>query len=76
MFLSQIGSDLEGKLRYTLKGPGANEPPYNLFVVDETTGKVRITDLLDREKTDKYNVRTKYKHLHIYMRTHRTVQKH
>ncbi|XP_072530139.1 desmoglein-2.1-like [Salminus brasiliensis] len=55
-FIAQIGSDLGGKLRYSLKGPGADKPPYNLFVVDEKTGKVRITDVLDRENVPQYDL--------------------
>ncbi len=43
--ISQIRSDNDEnvKLHYTLKGPGANQPPVGYFVVDSFTGFVRIT---------------------------------
>uniref|UniRef100_A0AAR2J712 Uncharacterized protein n=1 Tax=Pygocentrus nattereri TaxID=42514 RepID=A0AAR2J712_PYGNA len=55
-FITQIGSDVGDNLRYTLKGPGADQPPYNLFVVDEKTGKVQITGILDREDISSYKL--------------------
>lgn len=58
MFCSQIRSDKEqlDKVRYSLTGVGADQPPYNLFVVNPVTGFVRITDMVDREKYPSYNV--------------------
>ncbi|KAL7871869.1 hypothetical protein SRHO_G00068520 [Serrasalmus rhombeus] len=55
-FIAQIGSDVGDNLLYTLKGPGADQPPYNLFVVDEKTGKVQITGILDREDISSYKL--------------------
>lgn len=54
----QIRSDKSGntKLSYYLKGAGADQEPYNLFVVDEKTGFVKVTGILDREKIPGYNV--------------------
>lgn len=43
-------------LRYTLKGVGADQDPFNLFVVNPETGFVRITAILDRESIAQYNV--------------------
>lgn len=43
-------------MRYSLKGVGADQDPFNLFVVNPETGYVRITGLLDREKITQFNV--------------------
>ncbi|KAM4574195.1 desmoglein-2-like protein isoform 2-T2 [Fundulus diaphanus] len=57
-FIAKIRSDQDKdkKVEYYLTGAGANEPPYNLFVVDHNTGFIRITDVLDREKYPSYNL--------------------
>lgn len=55
----QIHSDLDddkGNLRYFLKGRGANQDPFHVFVVHERTGFIRVTQLLDRELISMYNV--------------------
>ncbi|RXN13389.1 desmoglein-2-like protein [Labeo rohita] len=41
-------SDKNVTLRYTLKGPGANQPPIGYFIVNPYTGFVRLTRPLDR----------------------------
>lgn len=58
MFSYQIRSDKDqnAKVEYYLSGPGADQPPFNLFVVDHDTGFVRITDKVDREKYPHFNV--------------------
>lgn len=58
MLCCQIRSDKDkdAKVEYFLSGPGADKPPFNLFVVDHDTGFVRITDILDREKYPHFNV--------------------
>lgn len=58
MFCCQIRSDKDkdAKVEYYLSGPGADKPPFNLFVVDHDTGFVRITNILDREKYPFFNV--------------------
>lgn len=59
-------------MEYYLSGPGADKPPFNLFVVDHDTGFVRITGILDREKYPYYNVSlslNEYKALHCTMWT-------
>lgn len=43
-------------VKYGLKGHGADKAPYNLFVINPKNGFVRVTGLLDREKTSLYNV--------------------
>ena len=52
----QIRSDMSPIMFYTLLGPGASEPPHNLFVVDELNGKVRVYNVLDREEVPFYTV--------------------
>lgn len=55
----QIHSDLDdgkGNLKYSLKGRGANQDPFHVFVVHERTGFIRVTQLLDREFISMYNV--------------------
>ncbi|XP_032381194.1 uncharacterized protein LOC116695185 isoform X2 [Etheostoma spectabile] len=57
-FIAKIRSDKSEntEVKYYLSGPGADQPPYNLFVVDPINGFVRITGVLDREKTPFYNL--------------------
>lgn len=55
----QIHSDFDdgkGNVAYSLEGIGATQYPFNLFLVDPTTGKIRLTKVLDRELIDSYNV--------------------
>uniref|UniRef100_A0A9J8CUN4 Cadherin domain-containing protein n=1 Tax=Cyprinus carpio carpio TaxID=630221 RepID=A0A9J8CUN4_CYPCA len=54
-----IRSDGESvtRIRYSLTGPGADQPPVNLFTVNSETGLVRINGVLDREKTPFYHLR-------------------
>ncbi|KAJ8279867.1 hypothetical protein COCON_G00069330 [Conger conger] len=55
-FVAKIRSDKDDmdSVVYSLTGAGADSPPYNLFVVNSTTGNVRVTDILDREKCAMY----------------------
>uniref|UniRef100_A0A8C1PAY0 Desmoglein 2 n=1 Tax=Cyprinus carpio TaxID=7962 RepID=A0A8C1PAY0_CYPCA len=59
-FIAKIRSDREDiqlkNVRYSLKGIGADQNPFNLFVVNPETGYVRITGLLDREQIAQYNL--------------------
>ncbi|KAK1887323.1 Desmoglein-2 [Dissostichus eleginoides] len=57
-FIAKIRSDkdLGESMDYFLTGEGADKEPFNLFVVDRNTGFVRITELLDREKRQFYNL--------------------
>lgn len=43
-------------MKYSLRGIGADQNPFNLFVVNPETGLVRITEILDRENIAQYNV--------------------
>lgn len=56
--LFQIRSDFEThrNISYSLEGIGANQYPFNVFVVDSNTGLIRVTQLLDREVISTYNV--------------------
>uniref|UniRef100_H3CYP7 Si:ch73-74h11.1 n=1 Tax=Tetraodon nigroviridis TaxID=99883 RepID=H3CYP7_TETNG len=56
--IAKIHSDQQAhtKVEYYLTGPGADEPPVNLFVVDRGTGSVRITGVVDREQYPFFNL--------------------
>nr|XP_055043265.1 desmoglein-2.1 [Misgurnus anguillicaudatus] len=56
-YVAKIRSDMSESLYYTLKGPGADEPPIGLFVIDEQKGMVRLTRPLDREEREIYTLR-------------------
>ncbi|XP_061095014.1 desmoglein-2.1-like [Conger conger] len=58
-FIAKVRSDKEQpteRLLYYLHGHGADQPPINLFVVNQTSGFVRITDILDREVMQNYTL--------------------
>ncbi|KAJ8383574.1 hypothetical protein AAFF_G00219540 [Aldrovandia affinis] len=56
--IAKIRSDKddEQRVHYTLTGAGADKDPFNLFIVNETSGHVRVTGILDREKFSVYNL--------------------
>uniref|UniRef100_A0A8C1ELA2 Cadherin domain-containing protein n=1 Tax=Cyprinus carpio carpio TaxID=630221 RepID=A0A8C1ELA2_CYPCA len=56
--ISQIRSDNDETmmLHYTLRGPGANQPPVGYFIVDTYKGLVHITRPLDREERQNYTL--------------------
>ncbi|XP_056301486.1 desmoglein-2.1 isoform X2 [Danio aesculapii] len=56
--IGKIRSDMDDKvaLRYTLRGPGINEPPVGCFMVEEYKGLVRIIQPLDREERSYYTL--------------------
>lgn len=62
-FLFQIRSDFESdsNIHYSLEGIGANQYPFHVFVVDPKTGLIRVTQVLDRELVDTYNVSDAWK---------------
>ncbi|XP_067274603.1 desmoglein-2.1 [Pseudorasbora parva] len=57
-YISKMRSDMDQgvPLRYTLRGPGANQPPFGCFIVDEYKGFIRITRPLDREERENYTL--------------------
>ncbi|XP_039610597.1 desmoglein-2-like [Polypterus senegalus] len=54
--LTRIRSDVPSAKYYKISGKGANEPPFNVFVVNENTGEVSITGIVDREKCAIYSL--------------------
>ncbi|XP_023284459.1 desmoglein-2-like [Seriola lalandi dorsalis] len=57
--VAKIHSDFDdgtGNIRYSLEGVGANQYPFHVFVVDPKTGLIRVTQRLDREVIDSYNL--------------------
>ncbi|XP_051879662.1 desmoglein-3-like [Pristis pectinata] len=56
--IGSIFSDIEqyGKLTYALSGPGADQPPVNMFVIDPYTGNINITGQVDRELNPEFRL--------------------
>lgn len=56
--LFQVRSDRDSKnrVKYSLSGIGADQPPLNLFIVNQETGYVTVTGILDREEYHQFNV--------------------
>lgn len=51
-------SDIQAyeSLTYTISGPGVDQPPIGLFVVDPKTGCLNITGQVDREKNPEFKL--------------------
>lgn len=60
VFVLQIRSDKENftTILYSLRGPGADEPPIRVFGVDQRTGFLKAYKILDREEIAFYDVRS------------------
>ncbi|KAK5906714.1 hypothetical protein CesoFtcFv8_004635 [Champsocephalus esox] len=57
--VAKLHSDFDegnGNIIYYLEGIGANQHPFNVFVIDQITGDIRVTKILDRELIDTYNL--------------------
>uniref|UniRef100_H3BYY6 Cadherin-1 n=1 Tax=Tetraodon nigroviridis TaxID=99883 RepID=H3BYY6_TETNG len=54
--ISQIRSNKDDTTRiyYSISGPGANQPPVNLFTMDRVSGTLFVTQQLDREQQASY----------------------
>ncbi|XP_073672752.1 desmoglein-2.1 [Garra rufa] len=57
-YISKMRSDNDENvmLRYTLRGPGTNQPPVGTFIINAYTGFVRISRPLDREERQNYTL--------------------
>ncbi|XP_063044389.1 cadherin-2-like isoform X2 [Engraulis encrasicolus] len=51
----QVKSTVENVV-YSLSGPGADQPPTGLFLIDKKSGEVIVTKALDREQQAKYTL--------------------
>uniref|UniRef100_A0A8D2J785 Cadherin 15 n=1 Tax=Varanus komodoensis TaxID=61221 RepID=A0A8D2J785_VARKO len=58
-FLVQIKSDQErpGGVIYSIRGPGVDEEPKDVFSIDKLTGKVYLNTMLDREKHERFRLK-------------------
>lgn len=51
---------------YSISGPGADQPPKDLFTMDRKTGNLYVTQPLDREHIAKYKVGNHFPHRSSY----------
>ena len=58
VFVVQIRSneDKSKTISYSITGPGADQNPVGLFTMDRLSGKLYVTEPLDRETQDRYTV--------------------
>nr|XP_060644399.1 cadherin-15 [Anolis sagrei ordinatus] len=57
--LVQIKSDKQqpGGVIYSIKGPGVDEEPKDIFSIEKLSGKVYLNTMLDREKNDRFRLK-------------------
>ncbi|GCB70469.1 hypothetical protein scyTo_0005683 [Scyliorhinus torazame] len=49
--------DREIQIRYSITGPGADQPPMEVFSIDQVAGKMHVTRPLDREDIASFHLR-------------------
>ncbi|XP_014824824.1 PREDICTED: cadherin-2-like [Poecilia mexicana] len=56
--LVRIRSDRDKNrvLRYSVTGPGADQPPTGIFIIDPLSGQLSVTKPLDREHIPNFHV--------------------
>ncbi|XP_043833444.1 desmoglein-3 [Dromiciops gliroides] len=54
--IATISSDFHKtqKITYRISGVGIDQPPYGIFIVNQDTGEINITAIVDREETPKF----------------------
>lgn len=45
-------------LRYSVTGPGADQPPTGIFIISPISGQLSVTKPLDREHISNFHVRS------------------
>ncbi|PIO32103.1 hypothetical protein AB205_0051830, partial [Aquarana catesbeiana] len=53
---SDVKLDPKKRIRYSITGRGVTEPPLGLFIIDERTGDLNVTGIVDREEIDMFFV--------------------
>lgn len=58
MSVLQIRSDRDKNrvLRYSVTGPGADQPPNGIFIINSISGQLSVTKPLDREDISYFHV--------------------
>ncbi|CAI9604998.1 unnamed protein product, partial [Staurois parvus] len=51
---SDVKMDVRKRIRYSIVGRGVTEPPLGLFIIDERTGDLNVTGIVDREDIDMF----------------------
>uniref|UniRef100_A0A669E1G1 Cadherin 2, type 1, N-cadherin (neuronal) n=1 Tax=Oreochromis niloticus TaxID=8128 RepID=A0A669E1G1_ORENI len=53
----QFPEDLNRMLRYSVTGPGADQPPTGIFIINPISGQLSVTKPLDREHISNFHLR-------------------
>ena len=49
-------NDKSRSLRYSVTGPGADQPPTSIFIINPISGELSVTKPLDRENIGNFHV--------------------